>query len=167
MVGGLMMTAAVTVGFLDGTSRSYPCLISAQAALSLKGEGSISRDKTEFELFEKVLVAAGIDDRDLTSFGVELIEDGLDTPSAQSMGSPSMQPDRSVRHCRSLLGIARIALPEDVYEDAVAEWMDEIESAATNDRPVIRRAVSILIRSLPVLAWRSRLPSRVRHPGSQ
>jgi hypothetical protein len=69
---------------------------------------------------------------------------------------------RNVSRCRSLLQAANVALPSSVREDALDEWMDEIQSAAEEGLPVRRRALSILFRTLPVAALRTRLRIRAR-----
>jgi hypothetical protein len=72
---------------------------------------------------------------------------------------------RKVAKCRSMLQLANRVLPPDVREDALDEWTDEIECAAAEKKPVFRRALSILCRSLPREAVRSRRPARVRGNG--
>jgi hypothetical protein len=68
----------------------------------------------------------------------------------------------AVVRCRSLLKLANFLLPHSAREDALDEWMDEIQGAAEEGRPFRRRALSILCRSLPPLALRARLPVRAR-----
>jgi hypothetical protein len=74
-------------------------------------------------------------------------------------------PQSTLRHvsrCRRLLQCANFVLPPSVREDALDEWMDEIQSAAEENLPFRRRALSILFRSLPALALRARLSVRAR-----
>lgn len=73
---------------------------------------------------------------------------------------------RQVAKCRSLLEIGNRLLPQDVRDEALDEWMDEIECAAAKDLPVFRRVLSILLRSLPALAWRNRQPAPARRGGA-
>jgi hypothetical protein len=74
-------------------------------------------------------------------------------------------PSRTVRRCGSLLGAASRLLPSSVRDEAVDEWLDEIETAAEDGRPILRRTLSIL-QSLPIQAWRVRRAVRVR-PGER
>lgn len=74
--------------------------------------------------------------------------------------------DHSVERCRSALVIAGRLLPGAVRNEAVDEWLDEIECAASAQRGVTRRTASILIRTLPALVWRSRRPMYVRGRGN-
>jgi hypothetical protein len=82
---------------------------------------------------------------------------------ARSLDHPAPDPiDRRVSRCRSILELANLALPSSLREDALDEWMDEIQTAAEQGLPIRRRAFSILLRSLPALALRARLPVRAR-----
>lgn len=88
-------------------------------------------------------------------------------PFAARLRKPaaSGDPDPAVRRvlrCRSLLRLANLALPPSAREDALDEWMDEIQSAVEEGLPFRRRALSILCRSLPMLALRARFPVRAR-----
>ncbi len=83
------------------------------------------------------------------------------TPPPDERGSQRGRVGR----CRSLLAIVRHVLPSDVRDDALDEWLDEIECAAAAGRPVVRRTASIILRALPSLAWRSRVPARARGKG--
>lgn len=73
---------------------------------------------------------------------------------------------RKVTRCRSILGLVNRALPRGVRDDMLDEWMDDIETAAEEGMPVRRRMVSIVLRSLPAIAWRSRRPTRAREGGA-
>jgi hypothetical protein len=75
---------------------------------------------------------------------------------------PDVGNSHDVSGCRRLLQLANFVLPPSVREDALDEWMDEIQSAAEEGLPFRRRALSILFRSLPALALRARLPVRAR-----
>jgi hypothetical protein len=79
--------------------------------------------------------------------------------------TPKRDRRRGVAPARSLLALANRVLPPEDREEALAEWVDEIETAADEGLSVRRRAISILLRSLPVMALRSRLPARVRGGG--
>jgi hypothetical protein len=72
---------------------------------------------------------------------------------------------RRVARCRSVLDLASRLLPAEARHDAFDEWVDEIESAACDGRPITRRTASIIFRSIPYAAWRSRRPSRMRRGG--
>jgi hypothetical protein len=89
----------------------------------------------------------------------------LDKPSLDRVLWPERVSDSSARHvarCHALLRLANFALPPAVREEALDEWMDEIQCAAEKGLPFRRRALSILCRSLPALALRARLPIRSR-----
>jgi hypothetical protein len=93
--------------------------------------------------------------------GLELrVQDEL-----RKTGANDVEPAPRVARCRLILRIAHRVLPPGMREDALDEWMDEIECTAEKGRPVLKRTFSILFRSLPVLAWRSRGPARVRGGG--
>lgn len=77
----------------------------------------------------------------------------------------SKGPSRTVRRCGSLLDTAGRLLPPAVRDETLDEWIDEIETAAEDGQPVVRRTLSLL-RSLPILAWRGRRAVRVR-PGDR
>jgi hypothetical protein len=87
-------------------------------------------------------------------------------PAEPALASAKRDRRAAVHRACSLLALAKRALPPEVREEALQEWVDEIESAAEEGQPVRRRAVSIVLRALPVLAVRSRLPARVRGGGS-
>jgi hypothetical protein len=65
--------------------------------------------------------------------------------------------------CRSLLALAARMLPAAIRAALLAEWLDEIETAAAERRPVVRRSVSIALRGAPRLAVHARLFARPRH----
>ena len=165
------MTARVQIFFKNGASRSYICSISPHEAAMVEGryigKNSVEeQEETQFEVAERILKAEGIDLSAVRGFEIQVASLNSPPSAAQSLTETAEQPQR-VRQCRSLLSLAKAVLPKDVREDAIDEWMDEIECAAAEDRPVLRRAISILVRSLPVLAWRSRLPRRARRPGGE
>jgi hypothetical protein len=76
------------------------------------------------------------------------------------------RPDERTAKCRWVLRLANHLLPSEAREESIDEWIDEIETASEGGVGVYRRTASILVRSLPVLAWRSRMPARVRGGGS-
>lgn len=96
-------------------------------------------------------------------FSITLTRASLD---GVEMVASSSSPPRRVEKCRSILRIANRLLPEGSREEALDEWMDEIETAAAKELPVFRRTASIVVRSLPVLALRIRLPARAPRGGS-
>ncbi|HET7416990.1 MAG TPA: hypothetical protein VFJ61_05150 [Solirubrobacterales bacterium] len=73
--------------------------------------------------------------------------------------------DPKTARCRSLLARACCLLPPAEREEALDEWADEIETAALQGRPIVRRTLSIVFRALPAMALRMRLPSRVPGKG--
>lgn len=81
-------------------------------------------------------------------------------PSAleeQSKGPGSL--NRRVARCRSILEIVHRALPASIRADALDEWIDELECAASARRPVVKRTVSIVIRAIPLMLLQGhRLP---------
>lgn len=87
-------------------------------------------------------------------------------PTELDLASAKRNRRAAVHRACSLLALAKRALPPEVREEALQEWVDEIETAADEGLPVRRRAISIVLRALPVLAVRSRLPARVRGGGS-
>jgi hypothetical protein len=73
--------------------------------------------------------------------------------------------DRRTTRCCSALRIASRLLPAKVRNEELDEWVDEIYTAVDEKSPIIRRTASILLRSLPVVVLRSRLPARSRRGG--
>lgn len=100
--------------------------------------------------------------KEITRYQFKLRDEAQDRPRPAIRESAGQ---RKVAKCRSLLGLAHRVLPPGVREDALDEWMDEIECAAVEGKPVLRRTLSILCRSLLSLALRSRRPARARGNG--
>lgn len=80
-------------------------------------------------------------------------------------GDAATPPNSRLDRCRSLLGAAAGLLPASERDDALDEWIDEIETAAALGHPIRRRTCSIVLRSLPVLALRARVPRRAPRKG--
>lgn len=96
------------------------------------------------------------------SWGVSLFDAATtDQPDV----APASPPSPRLARCRSLLGLASGLLPASEREDAFDEWADEVETAAAEGRPILRRTCSIVARSLPVMILRSRLPKRAPRGG--
>jgi lipoprotein signal peptidase len=53
-------------------------------------------------------------------------------------------------------------LPREIREDQFNEWRDEIQCAKEHGLSAGRCTLSIVLRSIPQLAWRARRPSRIR-----
>jgi hypothetical protein len=70
--------------------------------------------------------------------------------------------EATVTRCCSALTLAHLLLPPSVRGDALDESIDEIETAAETGRPVVRRTISILVRTLPLLAVTSRVSTHAR-----
>lgn len=96
------------------------------------------------------------------SWGVSLFDAATtDQPDV----APASPPSPRLTRCRSLLGLATGLLPASEREDAFDEWADEIETAMADGRPILRRTCSIVLRTLPVLMVRARLPKRAPRGG--
>ncbi|HEU5254022.1 MAG TPA: hypothetical protein VFU16_11930 [Solirubrobacterales bacterium] len=158
------MKAEIELRLESGEVRNYIWVVTPEEAASLREEkGDVSRIDAEIEIFDRLVVADKLDNVGVIEFYLK----GLG-PSQQASPAEQIPPSNAgVRGCRSVLSIAAATLPPNIREETLDEWIDELECAADENRPVLRRAVSILVRSLPILAWRSRLPSRARKPGSQ
>jgi hypothetical protein len=164
------MIARVHILRTDETTRVYASPLTREQAANLQvRRPTTTKAKTEIRVFEQVLVAHELDHREIRGYRVSLASavSGVHIYKAAEETPEAAKEARSVGRCRSILGIAKVVLPRDVCDDAVDEWMDEIECAAAENRPVLRRTISIVVRSLPLLAWRSRVPMRVRKPGRQ
>lgn len=162
-----MIIGEVKIQSRSGIVRRYECPLSPWEASSLRGEDGVrEQESAGFAVFKRALVRYEIEDREIRGFSVM-----PPSRSDEEHGLPAIhQPaegDRRVHRCRSVLNLAKAALPRDIRDDYIDEWMDEIECAAARNRPVLPRVMSILVRSLPILTWRSRIPTRVRRPGSQ
>lgn len=162
------MTAWIQILLADETSLRYPCSVSPTQAAALEKGSRQNKAETEIDIFRRTIDAREIDRKKVHAFAVS-----LDRPSGSRMNI-YVAPGRfgggkrsvtKVDRCRTLFYLAKVALPPSARDDAIDEWMDEIECAAAAGRPVLRRTVSILVRSLPRLALRSRLPKRVRERG--
>jgi len=161
------MRAEVELRLEDGQVRSYWCAISPWEAASLREEaGSLPRTDAEIAIFDRLVTADGLEDVGVVEFYIHTLETVTSSPRSPAEPPPA-RVSIGVGRCRSLMSMATFALPSEIREESVDEWMDEIECAAAEERPVLRRAISILLRSLPILAWRSRLPTRARRPGSE
>ncbi len=90
---------------------------------------------------------------------------GLSATDRRPSGHIRASSRRATGHCRSVLSLAYLALPLSTRQDALDEWLDEIACAEVAGRPVVRRTLSIIVRTLPRLAARSRLPIRARGKG--
>jgi hypothetical protein len=162
-------TALIVATLRDGRRLrlSCPCTNEELAALEH------SPTETEFRLFDRAFAAERLveEKAHVKSWRLEQITtssfagEGRTARGALIRGSAAGETRRSrqVARCRSLLEIGNLLLPPGVRDDALDEWMDEIECAAAKNRPVLPRVVSIL-RTLPLLAWRSRL-ARARRRG--
>jgi hypothetical protein len=100
----------------------------------------------------------------ISGWKIEFVEVGSQS-SGEDLNRLQAGPQRKVAKCRSMLELANRVLPPGVREEALDEWMDDVECAAEAKKPVIRRTLSILFRSLPSLALRSRRPARARGNG--
>jgi hypothetical protein len=78
-------------------------------------------------------------------------------PSGRAHLSPA-----HVRRCHLALGFACLLLPCEIRQTAIEELTDEISSAAEAKRRLMRRTLSIAVRTVPRLAWEARRPMRVR-----
>jgi len=161
------MNARIEILLEDETQLTYPCAISPAQAAALEGRSGHSRTETEIDIFKRTVDARGIERRKVSAFGVSLDASSLNLNIVVAPGrfGGGKKPVKNVSRCRSLLDLAKVVLPPSARDDAIDEWTDEIECAAATGRPVLRRTVSILVRSLPRLAVRSRLPKRVRERG--
>jgi hypothetical protein len=68
---------------------------------------------------------------------------------------------RDVARSRSVISAAVRLLPASAREEAIDEWMDEVECAAEADVGTIGRTCSIVLRALPTAIWRAWRPARV------
>lgn len=69
---------------------------------------------------------------------------------------------REVARCRQHLALAARLLPAAVRQDALDEWIDEIECAAEAGKRIRGRALSIMLRTVPHAIWRAWRPAVVR-----
>jgi len=140
--------------------------------LALSDLSLLVSDKPSRALIEEAMARYGrdIDEgvlKRLDHIEVYLREQGLPVEvesagiEAESAGAPDSAA-RRISRCRSLLQLANFVLPPAAREDALDEWMDEIQCAAEENLPLGGRVLSILCRSLPALALRARLPVRAR-----
>lgn len=69
--------------------------------------------------------------------------------------------EEQIAACRSVLMVVGRVLPAEAREEMLDEWMDDLESALEQGRPLLPRVVSIL-RSFPymVVQCRRRQPRR-------
>ncbi|HET7484363.1 MAG TPA: hypothetical protein VFJ64_03210 [Solirubrobacterales bacterium] len=72
---------------------------------------------------------------------------------------------RRLTSCRALLTFASHALPPTDRQEALDEWMDELECAVAENLPILRRTASILFRTCPHMAIRRRASKRMRGRG--
>jgi signal peptidase II len=69
---------------------------------------------------------------------------------------------RPANRCLSALRLACLLLPQEIREEQFSEWRDEIQCADEHGLSSGRRTLSIVLRSIPRLAWRARRPGRLR-----
>jgi hypothetical protein len=62
--------------------------------------------------------------------------------------------------CCSVLSLVHRLLPVTIRQDALDECIDELECAAAENRPLLRRTLSISFRAVPILAIASRVQAR-------
>jgi hypothetical protein len=67
---------------------------------------------------------------------------------------------RQLARCRTILELVHYALPASTRRDALDEWIDEIESAASADERIVGRTASIVLWAAPQLALRRHRPVR-------
>lgn len=72
---------------------------------------------------------------------------------------------RDVARSRSIISAAIRLLPANAREEALDEWMDEVECAAEAGAGTRARTWSIVSRALPVAIWRAWWPARARQRG--
>lgn len=163
------MKARVTIDarLQGGSEVILHCRASADEVRKYGGhDGRIAELWLERAFEETVGIPAQV--REVASWGIA-IEDPPDIQRAgYRAGSEDVQISRLVRkvgRCRSLLTIAKGVLPPDTRDDALDEWMDEIECAVEANHRVTGRLLSILFRALPAVAWRSRRPAWARRGG--
>ena len=164
-----MKEALIEVTFYDGRR------VSMRRALDDRDRSAFATDpdqgvKRAEELTLEGLLRHGAIadlDRDLSaitsSWSLRFVEDeAVDSPT-----DSSQQPSNpSLAKCRSMLELAAGLLPQGERDDAFEEWVDEIETAASEGLPIFRRTCSIVCRSLPALVLRARLPRRAPRGGS-
>jgi hypothetical protein len=144
----------------DGGSYSFPAWVS-QSVLATLLNNSESGRATEI-VVDLLRVPAG---RWVEAWEIDHWGCTTEPAPREDVGETADRRAAAARSC-SLLAFAHRALPAEVREETLEEWVDEIQTAADLGLPVRRRALSILLRSLPVLALRARLPARVRGGGS-
>lgn len=125
----------------------------------------------EEEILQRARRIEGLGDKAIGQLCLS-VDEGADLPAgtrlrsivdAQSVWNES--PKRRLTFCRSLLSFAASALPPADRQEALDEWMDELECAAEENLPTLRRTASILFRAGPLMAVRSRGSARVRRRG--
>jgi hypothetical protein len=128
----------------------------------------IDRD-TEFAFFYRAVRELGIESSQIRSFAVNMRAGKLGFIHPPQISVPVIEepaPARGkVERCHSILRLANFVLPPRSRDEALDEWIDEIECAAAEKKPVVRRTLSIVFRALPSLALRARLPARARRKG--
>jgi hypothetical protein len=153
---------------INGESLRFHIPISARDLALFRGEVGGGPRRAE-ELSLRFLKTHGHVTRDIENLS-EVSEKWSFTfegvrPEPTTAAEPEEAPNTKAVRCRSLLASASCLLPPDEREEALDEWADEIETAAQKGGPVVRRTLSILFRSLPSMALRTRLPSRVSRGG--
>lgn len=162
-----MSEVQITATLRDGRRVALPCVVDARDLATLK-KGTDDSIALAQELTLRTLRMNGLvtfEDSDLdsaVSTWAMMFDPIRKEDKVEQVKAP---PDRRLAKCRSMLELATGFLPLAERDEALDEWTDEIETASAKGLPIFRRTCSIILRSLPVLALRSRLPKRAPRGG--
>jgi hypothetical protein len=168
-----MKTARISVQMDGGRTFRYEQTVMPGELSLLSSERSDVRSRAEFALLNRAVRVAQEDVRDVLSYEVEVTTHkpgfvyraGVTATLTKELLHPSGKHGK-VERCHSILRVANLVLPSRVRDEALDEWIDEVECAAAEKKPVLRRTLSIVFKSLPSLALRARLPRARREGGS-
>ena len=169
MGGCFVNIARARLDLKDGRTVVFEEKISDADLSRLNSTEDLIRGEAGLAFLDKAVEQTRTDIDEIHSYRLEVSPpDGGLIARAEVTAVVSEEPAPArgrVERCHSILRLANLVLPPRVRGEALDEWIDEIECAAAEKKPVLRRTLSIVFRSLPSLALRARLPARARREG--
>lgn len=160
------MTVTSIYVTLEGKQHRYEVPLSGKSLALLRGGEGVDAERLALTLLR---VDGYIDKKltNLSSVSWRMTIGHSESPFDVMQTDAEMSLGKNMTRCRSLLARASCLLPPGEREEALDEWTDEIETAAGEGRPILRRTLSIVFRALPTIAVRIRMhrPSRAPRGG--
>ncbi len=126
--------------------------------------------RKRFDGYGSIAGVSLVDDQPVEAYEIALVREQATEQPTKSViraerdeGFVSLRPrERRIKRCRSVLELVHHFLPAVIREDALDEWIDELEAAAAEGAPIVKRTVSIVTMAVPRLVIRGVLSNGIR-----